>query len=504
MGLYSLPQLRCLQGLLKHKDELIEMLREGLSEKESKVVAVLAEKFSLSKDYMAYLAERREKKPEILRTGTTFCRPRGPSDDKTESPCRTERWWSRQQGTRERRRTTEDSVRSSGDLSICTQRSKSPAEGVSRQTSNADDSAVFHRPSSASKTESNNLSQTVERADSMNMQLDKESGPLSCSGKQQGSQAGPGVASHCLGPYSRFGSTTCTERGVLSERRRKNATASEAEETKAFPVFVAGLSHYGSEKSAPTVGARPSLPLQATKRLESRVTSAGAAAKAAFKEAEPSAALKRYGGKQETDDSGVLVTEEETVYLAGTRSFEDSRKQTESSTPQHWVNQEWIDSSLERGRFAQQKEGFNGKGKDVPNFVKPSLGHDRMARPERSSGSVSPRDASSSKESARDSAEWHTNKKRSAVPKARRKDRTTISEHEQSIFKRAPGSRLKAEVFFDTLMAQTRARLDRHMEEREFTGVKSAGLRQTLKAYEDVQQVRIASTDSVLLVRTPK
>nr|CEL71122.1 TPA: hypothetical protein BN1204_067860 [Neospora caninum Liverpool] len=62
-----------LLALVKHKENLIDLAKQGVAQKEEEILAELAEKFSLSRDYMHYLAEHHEKAPEILRTGKSFC-----------------------------------------------------------------------------------------------------------------------------------------------------------------------------------------------------------------------------------------------------------------------------------------------------------------------------------------------------------------------------------------------------------------------------------------------
>ncbi|KFG32164.1 hypothetical protein TGP89_278130 [Toxoplasma gondii p89] len=60
-------------ALVRHKESLIDLAQQGVAQKEEEILAELAEKFSLSRDYMHYLAEHHEKAPEILRTGKSFC-----------------------------------------------------------------------------------------------------------------------------------------------------------------------------------------------------------------------------------------------------------------------------------------------------------------------------------------------------------------------------------------------------------------------------------------------
>ncbi|PHJ25325.1 hypothetical protein CSUI_000811 [Cystoisospora suis] len=475
-------EIRCLQGLLNHKDELIEMLRKDLSEKESKVVAVLAEKFSLSKDYMAYLAERRERQPEILRTGTIFSRPRGPTDDSADSSGKMQRLWSRQQGTRVGRKSTGDSVRSAGEEAlICTKPSKSLFEGCSRQTSYADEPACLRHPPPYSSAPNKSMSQNVQRSDTMNTQSENESSRLFCFKARQGSQAVSRAAPDCLGPYNRSGSSNYTEQRPLPAQSGKDsAICSETDGGRASPVLMTGLS-YETRKSTLTGAPRPSLPWRATKSLESPVeASGGAIAEAASRREGMSALLNGNDGSQETDDSGVLVTEEETVYMARTRSFEDTWKDTESNTPQQWPKHEWIDSYWEARPGTQETNSFSGKGGSVRN------------------PGVSPRgntskDTSNRRESnhhrSRTSVERPSDKNQATALTAQDDNRTAIDGHGRNAFKQFSGSRLKAEVFFDTLMAQTRTRLDRHMGDSESTGLRSTELRQTLKAYGDVQQM---------------
>ncbi|KEP62243.1 UNVERIFIED_CONTAM: hypothetical protein HHA_278130 [Hammondia hammondi] len=62
-----------LLALVRHKESLIDLAQQGVAQKEEEILAELAEKFSLSRDYMHYLAEHHEKAPEILRTGKSFC-----------------------------------------------------------------------------------------------------------------------------------------------------------------------------------------------------------------------------------------------------------------------------------------------------------------------------------------------------------------------------------------------------------------------------------------------
>ncbi|PFH31360.1 hypothetical protein BESB_027950 [Besnoitia besnoiti] len=73
-----------LLALVKHKEDLIDLAKQGVAEKEEEILARLAQKFSLSRDYMHYLAEHHEKAPEILRTGKSFCRP-GSSNNREAS-----------------------------------------------------------------------------------------------------------------------------------------------------------------------------------------------------------------------------------------------------------------------------------------------------------------------------------------------------------------------------------------------------------------------------------